>query len=364
MSQLLSARRSGDIACVGRCVQLLHSLMDQSEVEGLHGLRAHAYRNRGPLVEFEVTQHHTSRSSPFQMTYRALYGNGLGEDNATYIAAVHANDTVFQLRVAIADALVAPMADVDLYANGRKLLASDNGSTISELGLHKTKRVGFTRVARTYIDDLPDVSRLLVGMNTPTPLFSAALDTIWEQYCDPVNQVMDAEYLVKCVGRVTCVSSAKSPFPHVVFAPPVCSPVVVATRYFASCGVDETSWAEDRLRSILLEHKHVKDEQGEPCLVQDGFRQFYIDAAMSRTDAVWHDLLRHGYQFDLRHDADVLAEEKAARADRQANAQAHRNLMPRFVRARRVVIRARGCVCSRVAPARVQLCVEPQARVL
>ena len=237
MSQLLSARRSGDIACVGRCVQLLHSLMDQSEVEGLHGLRAHAYRNRGPLVEFEVTQHHTSRSSPFQMTYRALYGNGLGEDNATYIAAVHANDTVFQLRVAIADALVAPMADVDLYANGRKLLASDNGSTISELGLHKTKRVGFTRVARTYIDDLPDVSRLLVGMNTPTPLFSAALDTIWEQYCDPVNQVMDAEYLVKCVGRVPCVSSAKSPFPHVVFAPlfaplpPGTSRRVVSTRH-------------------------------------------------------------------------------------------------------------------------------------
>ena len=42
MKQLGAARDAGDLVCVGRCVQMLHSLLDQSEVEGVHGLRSHS----------------------------------------------------------------------------------------------------------------------------------------------------------------------------------------------------------------------------------------------------------------------------------------------------------------------------------
>ena len=298
MEQLKEAREDGDVPVVARCVELLHSLLDQSEVEGLHGLRSHSHRTVGALTEFALYQHPSAYTSPFQRRYRAAYGNCLAEDTSIYHVKAHAHDTVYCLREAVAEVLGVPMTDILLFVGAKRLPSADNGKPLSEVGIASETRIGYSRKSLYDIASLPDMTQLLTDRREPKPLFRAALENIWARFRDPENDRMDAAALVK---------------------------------YFAACGVAESSWEESRLRAILTGHKHVKNDEGQPCLVWEGFLRFYMDAAECRTDAVWNDLIRHGYRLDLSRDVDKLVEE---REQRQASARAawdRRAQMPRFM---------------------------------
>lgn len=69
-----------------------------------------------------------------------------------------------------------------------------------------------------------------------------------------------------------------------------------------SCGVKDSSYSDGRINRIF--QLYDTDENG--LLTCQGFIEFYLEACRSRVDAVWNDILTHGYGHDLRKVIEVL----------------------------------------------------------
>ena len=257
------------------CIALLAGILDQSEKEGLKGLRAHVHRARGRKVQLCVK-------------YLEQF----------FFVHAYANDTLWELKEAIADRLNMETASLNLYVTkrdggSRTFEDHDQSKTLLQNNFRQNESLSVTKKCARVGPKNPEIlptplgtvqisssqneqttftepvhASLLVGNSRPTVAFEAALTSIFRQHC--TTEGMSFDNIIE---------------------------------YFKYCGASGDSLVHSRINEILRKFDHITLENKSILLTKTGFIQFYSSQAKKKAGifprAVWDDLKTHGYKNNL-----------------------------------------------------------------
>lgn len=298
MARLAAARSAHDTKTVERCLGMLNGLLDESEMQGLCGLRSHAHRSRGPLVTLVATEKPSgfeSRLQRFLAIHHAIMGTATPEQQQGRIdVTMHVNDTVFELREALAAEVGCPVNELSVFtAQGTPVSIADNGRVLAEIGLSDPPQIQYREAMKDANEFAP-----LMAARGPTKAFKAAIEELWAKYKNDRNTMTVDDVIA----------------------------------YFKSCEVEASSWERPRVQLVIARFHNVRNPTtGDYEMTEQGFHGFYISAATDREDAVWNDLVAHGWRTDMRKRSDVLAEDIEKRARRKSLQGSIVTLLPRYV---------------------------------
>jgi len=240
-----------------RCLTLLNRLLDISEAHGINfdyhkDSEPHGAKLIGKPVSILVyNDDRRSAATKLKMKSRN----------------VHNNTTLWQVRNAIGKALGIESNLLEIRHQSRLLSSQQNSRLLKHLNLHRP--IVF-QVSKSRMGDEHRVP-LLNDRREMVPLLLRAIAAIFKEHARAQGgTAMDFDDL---------------------------------NHYMQVCGV-ESKLVHDDVLDILRLH-------GDGTYVElDGFLQFYSIACLNRPDAVWEDLLVHGYRYDLQKSADVAQMER------------------------------------------------------
>ena len=247
--------------CVHRCIELLNGVLNQSELDGLKGLRAHKHRSRGRKLKVCVKH-----------------------NEMTFYINPYANDTLWELKTIIAnrineyDSSSVEAAEIQLQLERKdpsksvSFARKDNPKTLSQNKFRRREnlivklqlehgRVSANRSKRDTLLRQNRSNRAFLSFpdnKMPTNRFESALKYIFRQHCNSEGTMTMDDIIT----------------------------------YFRYCGAnDAASIAKTRILDIIEKYDNIDNSS----LTEKGFIEFYSFQAHAYTDAVWKDLKTHGF---------------------------------------------------------------------
>ena len=247
--------------CIYRCIELLNGVLNQSEMQGVKGLRAHIHRSRGRKLKVCVK-------------YKEM----------AFYAVAYANDTLWELKSAIADHLnryaakTVDASDIELKLERKEsskcvlFSQNDNPKTLSQNKFRRRENITVTSglgdlaapgeqapKAEILRQDKSHIAFLSFSDDKlPTNRFESAVKSIFRQHCNAEGTMATNDIIA----------------------------------YFSYCGAnDSASISQNRILDIIEKYDNVE----KSALTETGFVEFYSFQAHAYTDAVWKDLKTHGY---------------------------------------------------------------------
>ena len=238
------------IGCL-RCLQLIKSIMDESEKKGVGSLKSHSALVKGELLTFTVTNDITSGGDvPKKIELR-----------------VYSNITVFDLRVEIAKQAKTSWDQVKLlrYMSQKEIKDNENGKTIGDLRIKNGENLTATR--------------------RPTPPIPQASLLLSDGSLNPAARKIFVEWF-----EIFAENGKMSPDG--------------CANFINSCTNDGCKGEDKRVKEVFTIHDADKDG----FLTLEDFIGFYYTACKDRPHVVWNNLASHHYRNDLKKPSDVEEE--------------------------------------------------------
>ena len=234
-----------------RCLQIIKSIMDESEKKGTGNLKSHSALVKGELLTFNVTNDITSGADvPKKIELR-----------------LHSNITVYDLRVEIAKQAKTSWDQVKLlrYTSQKEIKDNENGKTIGDLRIKNGETL---TAAKRPTPPIPQANLL-----NPDGSFNPAAKKIFVEWFEMFSEN----------GKMS---------------PDNCG------AFIHSCTNDNCKGDDKRVKEVFA----VNDTDRDGFLTLENFLDFYHAACKARPHVVWTNLAAHHIRNDLKKPSEIEEE--------------------------------------------------------